>query len=293
MQDSSSKAEKGHDDSDGDALDPLSERALEWLVLLHSGEETEQDWQAYEHWKTADPAHAAACTQAEALWASIGPAVRRPRLKKAATRVLSVLLLVSGLVVLLMQAQVLPSATSLMAAYRTPIDDGRQITLDDGSQLQMDANTQLDVAFTDDLRQVTLYGGQVHIAVAPDTSRPFEVIASDVIVRALGTAFNVRVRRDAVDVLVTEHAVSVRAHPESDAVIATTQVEAGQGLRYSRESGISPAAPMDVNTRLAWRRGRLIFNDQPLYQVLQDIQPYTGRKIVVLKAGVKQRHVTG
>ena len=67
---------------DDEALDPLTEKALEWLVFLHSGEETDQNWQQYESWKMMSKAQMLASQSAESLWASIGPAVKRPKIKK-------------------------------------------------------------------------------------------------------------------------------------------------------------------------------------------------------------------
>lgn len=79
------------------ALDPLIERALEWLVHLHSGSETEQDWAEYQSWKAADAGQRQAAEQAERLWQGLGSALTRPatsRLKRAAR--LSLLILALG-----------------------------------------------------------------------------------------------------------------------------------------------------------------------------------------------------
>src|SRR5262245_17703185 len=64
--------------------DPLVDEGLAWIVHLHSGNETPDDWGHFDRWKTHDAAHARAATKAQQLWDRLGPALlekRRPRSK--------------------------------------------------------------------------------------------------------------------------------------------------------------------------------------------------------------------
>ncbi|MGY8696772.1 MAG: FecR domain-containing protein, partial [Verrucomicrobiia bacterium] len=63
---------------------------------------------------------------------------------------------------------------------------------------------QVFVRFTDEKRLVDLLAGEAHFTVSKDASRPFIVRARGTVVQAVGTAFNVLLNSDRVEVLVTE-----------------------------------------------------------------------------------------
>lgn len=276
-----------------DGFDPLAERALEWIVFLHSGDETEQDWQEYETWKHASDKQYIACAQAEALWSSIGPAVERPRSIRRIGQALAVLVLVGGLGFAGVESKLISSPASLMADYRTPVHQGQKITLDDGSQLYLDASTQVDIEFSTQQRQIILHGGQLHIDVASDKKRPLLVIADDISVRALGTGFNVKYTPGQIGVTVTEHSVLVKDHEVSGSETPSAELHRGQQLAYSPESGLGQVHPADLNAILAWQKSRLVFDNQPLNNVIQDMQRYSSDKLIVLGEELKQKRITG
>lgn len=278
-----------HPHSDDGLLDPLTETALEWLVHLHSGDETEQDWQDYESWKTANAAQVAASQAAEALWENIGPAVKRPVIRKAITQLLIVLLLFGGLFNVGVQQHFIDSPASLLADHRTSTESSERITLADGSYLQLDASTQVDINFTRSVRRVIVYNGQIHVDVASDKNRPFEVVAADVTVRALGTGFNVKRYGEQVAVVVTEHSVQITQANNA----ASITLKESQTLQYNDTTGFTSPAPADLSTLMAWRRGRLIFDNKPLGDVVQDMQRYSDSTIVFLSDDLKQQRVTG
>ena len=285
--------------ADDEPLDPLTETALEWLVHLHSGEETEQDWQRYEHWKTSNAAQMAASQAAEALWENIGPAVKRPTIKKAITQLLVILVLFGGVLSAGVQQQFIDSPVSWLADYRTSTEPSERITLADGSYLQMDASTQVDIDFSRRLRRVIVYNGQIHIDVASDKNRPLEVVAADLTVRALGTGFNVKRYGEHVTVAVTEHSVQVTQADHSELnytqpnKATSITLNEGQTLQYNDTTGFKSPAPADLAALMAWQRGRLIFDNKPLGDVVQDMQRYSDSKIVFLSDALKQQRVTG
>ncbi len=63
-------------------------------MRLHSGEETEADWNSYHDWKAADATHAEAAQRAERMWSRLGPALSSRRTPR---NVIGALLLVACL----------------------------------------------------------------------------------------------------------------------------------------------------------------------------------------------------
>src|SRR5688572_11146054 len=102
-----------------------------------------------------------------------------------------------------------PDGAAFEATYATTRGDYRRVLLPDGSDLQLNSDTLVQIRFSSAQRQVTLTQGETHFNVTKDSKRPFIVHAGNVGVRAVGTAFNVRVGRVDVDVLVTEGRVEV------------------------------------------------------------------------------------
>lgn len=271
-------------------LDPLTERALEWLVHLHSGSETEQDWNAFHDWKASGAAQRQAAEAAERLWEGLGSALRRRRRAKAAVAtVLSACLLA---------AIGLGFATGLFGApvayftdEWTGVGERRVLTLSDGSRLELDAATSLDVGFTPAQRRLVLFGGRIHVTVAADPGRPFVVEAAGGTTRALGTAFEVSRAGDQVEVVVTEHAVRV-AYPDDDPG-ASVEVHAGSEVDYAPQTGLAHPRTADLRSRGAWRRGMLLLDSRPLGDVVTEIERYRRGRIVIADPALRQLPVSG
>ena len=80
-----------------------------------------------------------------------------------------------------------------------------------------------------DAREIYLRKGEAHFQVAHDRSRPFLVHAGDAVVRAVGTAFEVRVLTDQhVDVVVNEGRVEVQATAMPASQNAGAQLASGR-----------------------------------------------------------------
>ncbi len=264
----------------------LSDTALEWLVRLYAGDASEADWQAYAVWKTANPEQAEAARQAEQLWRQLGAAADKPLSRLPGAGALAALVLVAGLSGLIAGGVFGPPA-ALIADYSTGTGERQTVMLPDGSRLELDAGTRVDVDMQPGRRQLTLYSGQLHVQVSPDPGRPFDVEAAGGRIRALGTAFNVRHRDSHVEVAVTEHAVRVSTEAGSQAVL-----QEGQRLQYGQQT-LGTASTADLTQVTAWQRGYLVFDDQPLAEVVREIGHYRPGLLFIRGDALKSLRVTG
>ncbi|WP_428029133.1 FecR family protein [Ancylobacter sp.] len=262
--------------------EPLTERALSWLVRLHSGSETEQDWIDYHEWKMAHPSHAGAAARAEHVWSRLGPALKpsRPAVRKVA----------GALVLFAALAGVGASGffSSWFADQATQVGEVRIVALDDGSSLVMDSATSVDLDFSAAERRLRVLEGQIFVKVAADASRPFIVEAGGGEVRALGTAFNIRRDGARTDVSVAEHSVRV-----SLASAGRVDVGEGQGVDFDPATGLSTPRAVDVEDVTAWRRGEILFEGRPLGEVAREMGRYRRGAIVFMDDTLKQLPVTG
>lgn len=170
-------------------------------------------------------------------------------------------------------------ADSSLATGATVTQPARQL-LADGSQIELNGDAQVRVEFSPAVRRVTILRGEAHFEVAHDTARPFVVVAGEVSVRAVGTAFSVRLAPRDVNVLVTDGRVAVdRATVDPVAAPAQPLAFVSKGARVAVDAAdLIPSAPAPVVVevsapelaeRLAWRVPRLEFNDTPLREAVE------------------------
>lgn len=182
------------------------------------------------------------------------------------------------------------------ADYMTGVAELRHEVLADGSALTLGANSRVSVRFTQSTRQVVLERGEVFFEVAKDSARPFVVSVDDGQVRAIGTAFNINKRSDSVTVSVVEGTVKVIRNlnspdmkPESGrsespgiGVFREARLEHGQQLTYDDAGQWQAVKNGKLPERAtAWREGRLAYVNERLGAVLQDVNRYTHRKLVL------------
>ena len=277
-------------DTSDAALDPLTERALEWLVHLHSGAETEQDWSDYQNWKAASAPQRRAAEEAERLWERLGVALVRKSPSKL-WRASQLSVLVVALAATSFAAGLFGVPASYFPDERTAVGERRSLALPDGSRLELDSGSSVDIDFTDSRRRLVLYGGRIFVTVTPDRNRPFFVESGGGTTRALGTAFAVGKEGDGVDVVVAEHAVRV-AYPGEESG-PSVEVQAGSQVSYAPQTGLEAPHPVNLGSQTAWRRGLFLFNNRPLGAVVAEMERYRRGKIVIADDALKHLPVTG
>jgi transmembrane sensor len=164
-------------------------------------------------------------------------------------------------------------------AYATAVGEHRVVRLKDGSRVEMNTATRLVVRYTLTGRNVELQRGEALFEVAPNKHRPFNVIANNEQVRAVGTAFNVRVRSEGIDVLVSKGVVDV-GPPQASGV--RHRLAAGLKASFLRSGDlIQPVSQAEIERTLAWRYGAISLNGQSLKQAALEFNRYNVRQLEV------------
>lgn len=287
----------------------LVEEATTWFVRLRSDGAGDGDRRDFEAWLRRDPAHADAYAQAEALWDEIGgmpdprtgPTGRQPdaTVRRAAPsrprrrRPLRHGALAAGLaLVAVVGAWSIGGYDRLRADHATAVGEIRSVTLSDGSAVELNTDTALAVDITDHRRRIELFRGEAFFIVAPDANRPFEVVAGPVLSRAVGTAFNVADGGRSVTVAVDEGRVRVARLPAGRNAEDGPVLGVGQAARYGDGGGIE-VGPVDVAATTSWRRGKLVFVNRPLRDVVDEIDRYRPGAIFFLDSVMAGARFTG
>jgi transmembrane sensor len=178
----------------------------------------------------------------------------------------------------------------LFSDYKTGIAERRTVALSDGSSAHLNADSALSINFGEKERSLTLFNGQATFVVMPDPLRPFVVRAKDGQTVAIGTVFDIDIRPQEVAVTVVEGTVAVSTREDRSTAVSIT---ADQQVKYSSDRGLSEAALINAAAETAWRRGKLIFNDRPLGDVVAEIERYRGGQIFLASTRLQSLAVTG
>ena len=183
-------------------------------------------------------------------------------------------------------------------SYETPVGGQRRITLADGSSVILNTNSLLDVNFSGKYRDVHLRRGEAYFDVVHDKARPFTVYADNYVVRDIGTAFDVHLSKTGlVEVGVTKGSVEVRpadGGPVSGLAKSLGVVTAGHNIVLGEKvQRAAVVASADIERKLAWRQGELIYTGQPLAEVLADVSRYSDIKIELADPALENLPVAG
>lgn len=283
----------------------LADQAIIWLVLMRSGNVNPRQRQQFEVWLQQDDKHRAAYADAEALWLSTAQVLSKTGVAKQQVKTINTApnpdpasrlkrlpgFAAAASLLIVIWLGWSAYGNGWLSDYSTRAGEQKQITLTDGSSVFLNTDTAIAVAWTDNRRTIMLRQGQAEFKVAPNADRPFVVVAGATSVRALGTVFEVyREASGRVDVTVYEHAVNVSLENNPDS-LAT--VHEGERLAYTGHGQLPPPRQVNINHSKAWQRGKLIFHDQPLADVVANLNRYSQAKIVLADSTVGKMRVSG
>jgi transmembrane sensor len=278
--------------------EPLQQEALHWIVRLTSGEATALDADELRRWRAASATHEAAFQNAARLWNKTEAAVigleARAAARPAPRRLVSRRALIGGgalaasaaaVTIGAAQLNLLPSYAGLAADYKTAAGERTRIALPDGSVAELNTRSAIALRFTETERRVDLLAGEAVFEVAHAPERPFIVSAAGGMTRAVGTVFSVRADDRQTSVICLEGQIDVTK-------VQTARLGAGQGVTYGPR-GLATPAVADAAQALSWRSGVLSFRDEPLAQVVDELNRYRSGRILVAGEAAQQKRVSG
>ena len=304
----------------GPEADAIEAAAAVWLIRRDGGM-NEAETATFLRWLQQDARHAEVFAELDATWKifnrmhvarPVGPtspdadllAPRRRRSHRA-TWIGAALTAAAAVIFLALAWPRVPAPAGLKQNLVTAVGVLQRTELPDGSIVQVNTVSEVDVQYTATERRVRLVRGEAHFTVAKNPNRPFIVSAGQVAVRAVGTAFNVRLRSAAVEVLVSEGKVQVNDSVQGGSLLMPKQgadtplLVAGeraviptQAVTGRAAAAVSPIAPVELDRALAWRERRLEFYDVPLRDVVAEFNRYNTHQIVIEDSRLLEQRFT-
>ncbi len=279
--------------------------AADWLVRLQAPDLDETGATEFDAWLTAHPANANAYDAALSVMLELDAAApdilhglrtapaRRPgpALTRSARRgwlVAGGLAAAAAVALAVMPFSALAPATQ---SFATAKGEHRTVRLADGSTIELNAGSQLSVTLGRHDRHVVMSEGEAVFDVAADKARPFLIDAGDRTVRVVGTRFDVRRRGTELSVTVERGLVEVR--PSGELAGRVFRLHPGQRLDATQGAPTVQLSLADPQAVESWRAGRLIYRDQPLGDVIADLNEQFAQPIILEDATLAQIRVSG
>lgn len=291
----------------------LAEQAAEWLVRLEDSGGTAEERAELASWLRASPAHVMEFLKARAVWEAMGgtalqqwpdeaallrgldsgpaseivtlPATRsehRP-LRWGRALVASIALLIAAGTLFWAVRLFDPSH----ALYETTVGQQSTHELPDGSTIALNTRSRVRLDFSSRYRNVRLEEGEVLFDVAQDSSRPFRVWTGNVMIRAIGTRFNVYRQGSAVMVTVLQGRVEAASNRNS------VQLVAGERARVQASAPIRTEHLEHPERALDWQSRRLVFEQTPLADVIAEFNRYSETPLRLEDSTLAAKRVNG
>ncbi|MBK8858784.1 MAG: FecR domain-containing protein [Opitutaceae bacterium] len=297
--------------------DPIVEAAAAWALKNDRGlTAAEQD--EFSQWLAVSAAHRSAYAEARWGWEELDRLVglqssvhavpdpdllAPPRRRLLRFALPAVLVLAAAVVVglFLIRPGAVPANDEIAgSAHTLALIEQRELS--DGSVIELNRGAVVTEHFTAGQRLVRLVRGEAHFKVAKDAARPFVVEAAGVAVRAVGTAFNVRLGAASVEVLVTEGRVQVADAVRGQSLLGA-QVDGQPPVLAAGQSATVDLAPTavpqvatvsqaEIEQRLAWQPRLLDFTDTPMPEIVAEFNRRNPVRLILDDAALEQMRLS-
>lgn len=171
------------------------------------------------------------------------------------------------------------TATSHAPVYNT-LDNPRgsrvvDMTLADGTHIWLNAGSSVTfpVAFTGSERNIQLKG-EAYLDVSHNADKPFIVQTGDLVIRVLGTGFNVDAYEGAEPVKVTLLKGAVKLSNKN----ASSLLKPGQ--QASIKGQIRVSNDVDLDDVLAWKNNKFTFDNSTIQQIMRQLERWYDIEVV-------------
>jgi ferric-dicitrate binding protein FerR (iron transport regulator) len=146
------------------------------------------------------------------------------------------------------------------------LSDGTEVNLNYGSKIKYPRN------FTENTREITL-SGEAYFDVAHNPDKPFIVKTGKLNIKALGTEFNIHAYPgdDIITTTLVEGNVVIEKIVPGKKIEQVGTMVPGQHLIYNLDSDKMTSYKGSIDKYVAWKDGRLVFDNEPITEVAEKL----------------------
>ncbi len=297
--------------------DTAVNEAAEWFIRLQDEAISDTCYKEWQEWLASSHENRNAFERAEKCWDILDNIAELPtitaitekndisnvRKLNPLRRIMPMVGSIAAAVTIIFSAGLFYQQNYLSApettTYQTARAEHKLITLDDGSKINLAARSIVNVNYTDKERNITLVRGEAVFDVAKNKHRPFIVKTRKGTATAVGTKFNIHSSDLNVTVTVLEGIVEVNPITDNNSLSAKplpqylTRITAGEAISYEDNGHISEVIKSNIDVATSWEKGLLVRVDTPLSSVIEDVNRYSSREIIIGDAALNDIRFTG
>ncbi|MBI4646780.1 MAG: FecR domain-containing protein [Bacteroidia bacterium] len=167
----------------------------------------------------------------------------------------------------------------------TTLPDGTKVTLNKYSSIQFSKQ------FNEKTRNVT-QTGDAFFDVTSDKSKPFQIKAGEIIIEVLGTSFYIDAGQENEKIEVIVKTGNVAVYQQNDTTKKIMLVSGNKGTFLKNTGELLKSLNDDINY-LAWKTRELIFNNTPLYIIIETLNRTYKSEIIIKSENIKNCRMTG
>lgn len=282
--------------------DPVVDAALDWFGRLRESGTDPALLAEFGHWLDQNPRHESEFRHLEGMWGSTAflkavktlPPTLPAELSAGSgggmgrwTRRIAAAAAIAALGIGAWQSPKL--MLQWRADYLTVAGGQSTVTLPDGSTMILNTDSGVAIDFDDGRRDVVLLQGEAWFDVQHDPAHPFRVSGGFGQAVVKGTTFAVQRQADRDEIILEGGRVDVTCFCEG---AERVELQPGEAVAVT-QAGPLAASAVNADRLLAWREGRIAFEDVRLGDVVDELARYYGGSILVSSDRISRLVVSG
>lgn len=172
--------------------------------------------------------------------------------------------------------------TAIAQKYSVTAEKGERasVTLPDGTKVYLNAKSTLTYPASFSIKERTVHlTGEAYFEVKHDASAPFIVKTAEVRIKVLGTTFNLYAYPDDswFEASLVEGSIEVTPYKKPEKQVHLSPY---QKARYNPMTGEINVTGTDLRVETAWKRGDLMFRNQPFDDIISQLETFYGVNIL-------------
>lgn len=279
--------------------DLISQEASSWVAKIDNGAMSKKDKLGLSEWINRSPAHLSELRIIAKIWGDVDSLIDNAIKDCIETNNVSSGFFISSafshrpfitlsyvssfvLVLFLSMAYIFPAKYGVSDPLQEPklvldaVKGGSTVKqLSDGSTVHLNTNSMIEVRYSENERVVNLISGEVLFDVSKDKARPFRVQIKGKFIEALGTRFLIKLTSEMTEVLVTEGTIKYYEMTAGVQKNHDILLHIGQAGRFFKNtSEVTNLSQQEIQNRMAWLNGEMVFSGEPLSFVMSELSRY-------------------
>jgi len=298
------------------AINTIDDEASIWLVRLDDGNLSAQSKKELRAWLSADERHQIALIAMADIWNDMDEILvmindedssENVSIWPMLTPIFKPVMLAASVSFLTLFIWLAMPLDVQKNSYVTLVGQQMDATFDDGSIIHLNTNSHIETEFSDEKRIIKLIKGEALFEVAHDPKRPFIVYAGDRLVQAIGTKFVVHLKTGNIQVTVTDGKVKmskvaldtkltdIKALDNTRIQKDDVYITKGEKVLVSSNQApkLTHIKPEGIKRELSWLNGKLVFENEELFDVIEEVNRYVDIDIVLKDPSLHKIRISG